>query len=116
MVSPGYAYRHAHKNGGSDRLRFICCKDPDYAYLYALAVDKVPREDTREAACKSLNWAYYYAKDIDKGYHEETRRSCYKSTYYYGLYLEEVLKSKYYEELKLFQYMKRINNGTRRSL
>jgi len=107
------AYRYALKNGGSDKLREICCQKPWYAYYYALKLDKKPREDTRKAACNYLTWAYYYyyASDIDKGYHEETRRSCYKSPYYYGLYLEEVLKSKHSVELQLIQYIKRLNHG-----
>jgi len=137
-MSSEKAYNYAEKNGGSDDLRNLCCQDPYYALLYALWVDRYPREetrkaaceypfyaysyaleldecsrdDTRTAACKSPEYAYYYAVDIDKGYHRETRRSCYKYYYSYNLYLKDVLESKYYEEIKLLQEIKRVNHAT----
>jgi len=63
-MTPEKAYEHAKKYGPLDITREIVCQDPEYAYYYALDIDKCPREDTREAVCKSSQYAYYYAKEI----------------------------------------------------
>ena len=52
--------------------RKAACKDSEWAYYYALEVDKCPREDTRKIACEDPGWAYYYARDVDKCPHEDT--------------------------------------------
>jgi len=111
-VTPEEAYKYARENEGSDKLSSICCQDPYYAYLYAIDIDESPREDTRIAACEDPLWAYWYSLEVDKGYHKETRRACYKTHDYYKLYLRDVLKSKYYEEIFLLQGIKRIKNDS----
>jgi len=111
-MTPKEAYDYALKNGGSDKLRNICCQDPFWACWYAEDIDKVPREDTRTVACKDHWHAYMYAQKIDKGYHRETRKSCYKSSFYYRLYLRDVLKPKYYKEISLLQGIKRRNGDS----
>lgn len=109
-------YKQAKLNGGSDKLREICCKEPEYAYMYAKNVDKVPREDTRSAAIIFPYLAYWYALNVDRGYTMETRRACYESTMYYLLYLKDVVLCKYYEEIHLLSRIKRINSDSRRIL
>jgi len=111
-MTPREAYNYACEKGGSGRLRTICCLYHFYAYMYALYVDKVPKEETRKGACKYPYYAYLYAKDIDEGYHQETRNGCYKSNIYYMGYLRNVLKSKYYEELNLMPYIKRVSRDS----
>jgi len=110
MTSPKEAYRYALKNGGSDKLREICCETPKYAYCYARDVDSCSRKDTRTNACKDPEYAFWYARGVDRGYHEETRRACYRDPYLYTWYLGDLLKSKYYEELYLLPDIKRINH------
>ena len=46
--------------------RGLLLEQPNWAYYYALSVDKQPRDDTRAAACKNAYWAYYYALRVDK--------------------------------------------------
>jgi hypothetical protein len=59
----------------------MACTNPYYAYLYALNVDKCPRDDTRTAACIQPYWAYFYAKNVDKNICEETMQAV-KNTKY----------------------------------
>ena len=65
-MRPEEALEHAERHGPSDDTRVFACKNPFYAYYYALDVDKCPREDTREAACREAKYAYEYAIKVDK--------------------------------------------------
>ena len=69
-------------------IRELWCKDPYYAYIYALDVDKAPRDDTRESCLKDPYYAYRYARDVDKAPRDDTREACLedpKCAYIYAL-------------------------------
>jgi hypothetical protein len=73
------AYIFALKYGSLNIIRKFACKDPYFAYRYAMDIDKCPRKDTRNAACKSPEWAYEYALHIDKKPRNDTRKNACKS-------------------------------------
>ncbi|MDC1300022.1 hypothetical protein N8Z24_00790, partial [bacterium] len=58
------------------------CKNPEKACLYAIHVDKSPRDDTRQAACKNPAEAYYYAYYVDKSPRDDTRQAACKDSWY----------------------------------
>lgn len=58
---------------GDDESRATVCENPEYAFRYALEIDKSPREETRRGACADPQFAYKYAKQIDKSPQEVTR-------------------------------------------
>ena len=90
-MNPGKAFVHALEYGPSDDTREIACEDSDFAYLYALEVDKCSRNDTRKASCKDSFFAYNYTKKIE-GPHEDTRKAACKESETAYLYAEDVDK------------------------
>ena len=91
---PQWAYRYALEidKEPRDDTRKAACKDPRWAYWYARDVDKSPRDDTREAACKDPGWAYWYAHFVDKAPRDDTRESACKDpgwAYEYALNVEK---------------------------
>lgn len=61
---------------------------PEWAYHFALFVDRAPRarDDTRKAVCGSPKWAYMYAKYVDCGPHDETRAAACSAPYWAHMY------------------------------
>lgn len=59
-------------NGPSDITRTLACKEPKWAYEYALNVDKGPRDDTRAACNKVPHFTALYALNVDKCLHIDT--------------------------------------------
>ena len=66
-------YSRALSSGPREDTRQTCLRSPDFAYAYALNVDKMPRDDTRAAASQQPEWAYRYATEVDKQAHPVTR-------------------------------------------
>ncbi len=76
-----------------DSIRtFVCGLDPQWAYWYALDVDRKPHSETRTAACGDTYYAYRYAKCVDRGPSDETREAAFKDSSSKYLYIEEVGK------------------------
>jgi hypothetical protein len=67
-------------------IRTAACKDPEWAYLYALYVDKRPTDETRTTACQDPYLAYCYAMFIDDGPTDETRIGASKEPYWWKRY------------------------------
>jgi hypothetical protein len=100
--------------GKSDKewkiIRTAACKVPEYAYLYALYVDKKPTNETRTAACQELCYAYWYALYVDHKPTNETRTAVCKDpiySYYYAINVDKnptdetrigASKGEYYKE------------------
>jgi hypothetical protein len=66
----------------TDETRTAACKIPAYAYFYALHVDKKPTSETRTAACNDSECAYWYAVAIEQNPIEETRIAASKNEYW----------------------------------
>ena len=67
-------------------------QSPEWAYYYALHVDKQPHDDTRAAACRDTEWAYYYALRVDKQPHDDTRAAACRDpmrAYHYAAYVDK---------------------------
>lgn len=64
--TPELAFTYAWKcRDRSEVLRSVASADPEYAYQYALEIDKGPHDVTREGACKDPHKAYLYALHVD---------------------------------------------------
>ncbi len=61
-----------------NETRTAASRDPYYAFAYAFSIDKKPLDETRTACCKDPFWAYYYAKEVDMKPLDETREAAYK--------------------------------------
>jgi hypothetical protein len=72
---PGWAYFYALHidNGATDETRTAVCNAPQYAYWYALCIYEGATDETRTAACKSPELAYWYAREVDQKPTKETR-------------------------------------------
>jgi hypothetical protein len=91
---PYYAYWYAIDvdKKPTNETRFSACQDPKYVYKYALYVDKKPTNKTRNAACQSPEYAYWYALYVDKNPTPETKLSACQSpkyAYWYALYVDK---------------------------
>jgi hypothetical protein len=75
-ASPHYALclARAVDRAPRDDTRQGALADPRTALLYALQVDGAPRDDTREAASRHPRASLAYAERVDHGPHEATRR------------------------------------------
>jgi hypothetical protein len=76
-------------------IRTAACKDPGYAYQYALYVDQKPTDETRTAVCQDSYLAYCYAMCIDNRSTDETRIGASKHPYWrkqYELWVKEQCK------------------------
>jgi len=71
-MTPEEAYDKAKVEGPSDETREAASKSHEYAYLYALYVDKGPHEVTRAGASKYPSGASTYAQYVDEGPHAVT--------------------------------------------
>ena len=80
-LGPKFAYLYAIYVDKCPRedTRKAACGDYYLAYWYATLVDNCPRDDTREASCRNPSTAYGYAKFIDKCPREDTRNSAYQN-------------------------------------
>ena len=93
LQSPEWAYYyalHVDKQPHDD-TRAAACRDTEWAYYYALRVDKQPHDDTR-AACRDTEWAYYYALRVDKQPHDDTRAAACRDpmrAYHYAAYVDK---------------------------
>jgi hypothetical protein len=82
-VSKAIPLRQVKKTNKEWRtIKTAACKDPKYAYNYALHADKRATDKTRTAACQSPYYAYWYAYWVDKKSTEETRTAASKSLYW----------------------------------
>jgi hypothetical protein len=73
-------------------IRKAACKNPKWAYDYAIGADKGATDETRTAACKELYYAYWYAKDVDKRPTDETRIAACRDSecaYLYAKYVDK---------------------------
>lgn len=96
-MDPREAYYYAEKYGPSKETREIVCKESQFAYWYAVIVDKGPREDTREATYENSYYAYLYARFVDKCFHEDTWRVVENTMW--GEYYKEFINSLMKEEV-----------------
>jgi hypothetical protein len=91
---PEYAYWYAidvdQKSTGETRT--AVCTNPYYAYWYAINVDQKPTEETRTAACQDPGYAYKYAKNVDKKPTDETRKAACQDSYHAYWYAIDVDK------------------------
>lgn len=93
-MTPQQAYLQAKKFGGTNGLRNISCNDSEYAFEYALHIDKQSHDETRSAACLTPSYAYLYALYVDKQPHDETRIAACKDpkyAYLYAFYVDKQL-------------------------
>jgi hypothetical protein len=58
------AYNKAFNSGHTEELQEIACKDPYYAYCFAMVVKGADIWYCQEAACKEPYWAYCFAKYV----------------------------------------------------
>ncbi|MBD3262245.1 MAG: hypothetical protein GF334_11385 [Candidatus Altiarchaeales archaeon] len=57
------AFNLAKKEGSpSEDTRIAASKSPQYAYQYAVEIDKAPCEETRTGACKDEHYTIFYAR------------------------------------------------------
>jgi len=70
-------------------MKQLVCTSLKWAALYALNIDKEPRDDTREAACKHPYYAYFYALYVDKKHRNDTWSAVQNTKY------EEEYKNKF---------------------
>ena len=64
----------------SAEMRELFCSFPvNFAYCYAMSVDKGPHPMTRTACCKNPSYAYWYASDVDGKPTKETRKAAHRS-------------------------------------
>jgi hypothetical protein len=84
--NPEWAYDYAigADKGSVDETRTAACKDPEFAYWYALYVDRNPTAETRTAVCKDSEYAYWYAMEVDQKPRKDTRiAACHDPGYAY---------------------------------
>jgi hypothetical protein len=91
---PGWAYEYAIyvDQKPTDETRIGACKLPECAYDYALYADRKPTDETRTAACKDSGYAYDYAKNVDKNPREDTRNAACNDpgcAYWYARYVDK---------------------------
>jgi len=72
VLTPKEALTIGKREGPHKSTRLAACREPKWAYYYALQVDKGPREDTRQAACGEPYWACQYALEVGEEFQEET--------------------------------------------
>jgi len=73
----------------------VLIKNFEWAYNYALHVDKQPRDDTRSAILSDPEWAFFYAHDIDKCPRDDTRNAVShnpKWAYFYAILVDECFR------------------------
>jgi len=80
---PYWAYRFAlHiERANIEKCQEAACKDPEYAYTFAYYVKGANIEKCQEAAGKDPEWAYYFAEYILGANIERCREVC-KGTEY----------------------------------
>jgi hypothetical protein len=92
--NPEWAYDYAigADKGATDETRTAACNKPEWAYMYSLYVDQKPTNKTRTAACKYSEWAYKYAVYVDKSPTKETRTAACKDPVYAYCYARDIDK------------------------
>jgi len=76
--------------------RHMFLEDPEFAYEYAMNIDRTARSDTRAAVCGEPEYAYFYAHDIDRKSHPDTRAAVCgdpKWAYWYALNVDHASRS-----------------------
>ena len=71
-------------------VKELCLKSPEWAYLYALKIEKGPSDDTRTAACGSPKFAYRYALNVDLEAREETREAASANGFSARMYTRDI--------------------------
>jgi hypothetical protein len=71
-----------------NKLRiFVCSLGPKEAYYYAYFVDnKIPNKETRNSVCKDPQFAYWYAMDVDQCPMEKTKIAVDKNSWWKECY------------------------------
>lgn len=85
-----HKYSQSRDKSGIDRFREIACKDPKYAYMFAVFVDKYAHSETRNGASKSPQYAYLYAHNVDRGPNILTWNAARKSPKWKAMYEKDV--------------------------
>jgi hypothetical protein len=92
IKNPEFAYLYAIfiDKCAKDDTRDVVLSNPYYAYNYANDVDKCPRDDTRNAVLSNHVFAYSYAINVDKCVREDTRNAVLSDPLYAYFYARDV--------------------------
>ena len=83
---------------GKDKTRFLCGRDPKYAYLYSAIIESESRFlEAESVIAKSPEWAYYYAKNILEKRFQEAEPVIATNPQYAYLYARDILKQRWPE-------------------
>jgi hypothetical protein len=92
LKNPEFAYLYAINvdKCANDDTRNAVLSNSYYAYLYALYADQCAREDTRNAVLSDIQYTYWYAKFIDKCGRDDTRNTVLSNDMYAYWYAKNV--------------------------
>lgn len=98
FFGPEFAYNYAlYIDKRSDTLtRKVAGKDPAYALTYALLIDNGPHEVTRAGACREPEWALLYLENVDQKPHPSIKKATSlknKTKISYELFVEKLKNS-----------------------
>jgi len=81
-MTPIEAWKKARDSGYTRELEEIACKEPAYAYYFALDVKGANIEYCQEKACKHSYWAYNFAHNVPEAGLNYCLEACKETEWY----------------------------------